>query len=108
MKEIRECPDNKDSDQAISDILEEMAIMKESILKSERKIESLISAVQKHEAKLEDNSQRLGDITIRGRWCGYQEYWTASHSIITYTSLTFSDTNMDISETPFDINSGNI
>ena len=106
LKELSECRDNKINDQTMTDILEEMAIMKEYILRSEKKIESLTSAVQKQEAKIEDSLQRLGDISTRGRWCGYQDHWTANLSIITYTSLTFSDTNMDLSETPFDINSG--
>ena len=106
LKELSECRDNKINDQTMTDILEEMAIMKEYILRSEKKIESLTSAVQKQEAKIEDNLQRLGDISTRGRWCAYQDHWTANLSIITYTSLTFSDTNMDLFETPFDINSG--
>ena len=105
-KELSECRDDKNSNQNMSEILEELAIMKEYILSCERKIEALTSTVQRQEAKIEDNTQRLGDISTRGRWCGYQEYWTANLSIITYTSLTFSETNMDISDTPFDINSG--
>ena len=106
LKELSQCRDNKINDQTMSDILEEMATLKEYILRSEKKIESLTSAVWKQEAKIEDSLQRLGDISTRGRWCGYQDHWTANLSIITYTSLTFSDTNMDLSETPFDINSG--
>ena len=107
LKELSQCRDNKINDQTMSDILEEMATLKEYILRSEKKIESLTSAVQKQETKIEERLQRLGDISTRGRWCGYQDHWTANLSIITYTSLTFSDTNMDLSETPFDINSGN-
>ena len=105
LKELSECRVNKINVQT-TDILEEMAIMKEHILMSEKKIESLASSVQKQETRIAENFQRLGDISTRGRWCGYQDHWTANLSIITYTSLTFSDTNMDISETPFDINTG--
>ena len=68
-------------------------------------VKSLNSTDEKQEIKIEDNIQRLDTLSTRGRWCGYQDEWTAD-SIITYDSIFFTDTNMDVSVTPLDINSG--
>ena len=55
---------------------------------------------------IEENIQRLDTLSTRGRWCGYQDEWTADNSIITYDSYFFTDTNMNVSVTPLDITTG--
>ena len=49
--------------------------------------------------------QSLG---MRGTWCGHQDIWTTDNSIITYDKLTLSDTNMNFTGTPLDINTGTV
>ena len=44
---------------------------------------------------------------VRGRWCATREKWTSSPQRITYDKIFFNDTNMNIPQTPLDINSGN-
>jgi len=51
-------------------------------------------------------AERLDNISVRGRWCATRGKWTASEQTITYDKLFFSDTNMKITQPPFDIKSG--
>ena len=69
-------------------------------------VKSLNSTDEQQEIIIEDNIQRLDTLSTRGRWCGYKEDWVTDHSIITYDRYFFTDTNMDVSVTPLDINSG--
>ena len=69
-------------------------------------IEDLVSSDQQQGIMIEDNIQRLDTLSTRGRWCGYQQGdWTTDNSIISYDSIFFADTNMDVSS-PLDINTG--
>ena len=81
---------NRDLNQTISDILERMADMERDIIRNGEKID-----------------QAQSSVVLRGTWCGYQNYWDAASSTITYDSLTFSDSNMEMTGTPLDINTGN-
>ena len=60
---------------------------------------SLTSSYQKHELQ-------IIDITRKGRWCGYQDYWDADNRIITFDNIFFSDTNFDTPSTPLDKSTG--
>ena len=73
---------------------------------------TLTSSVQSQESQVEENTQRLDTISdevstlsIHGAWCGYQDEWRYK-SIITYDTIKFKETNMDITGTPLDILSG--
>ena len=65
-------------------------------------IESLTSSDQQQTSMIES-------LSTRGTWCSFKAGpWSTSNSIITYDHLTFSDSNMNITDvTPLDINSGN-
>ena len=69
-------------------------------------VKSLNSTYDKQVIMIEDNIQRLDTLSTRGRWCGYQDGWSADNSIITYDSYFFTDTNMNVSVTPLDITTG--
>ena len=75
-------------------------------------VKSLNSTDEQQEIMIEDNIQRLDTLSTRGRWCGYQDSWSIDNSIIRYNRYSrynryfFTDTNMDVSVTPLDINSG--
>ena len=73
---------------------------------------TLTSSVQAQGSQVEENTQRLDTISdevstlsIHGAWCGYQDEWRYK-SIITYDTIKFKETNMDITGTPLDIRSG--
>ena len=57
-------------------------------------------------ADMERNSADITSLGVRGHWCGYQDYWSTVGTI-TYDSITYSDSNMNITDTPLDINTGN-
>ena len=121
LRELRECRQkNRNLNETIDNILEEMADMKDYIVRNEQKITSvaedvvsltddvvtLMSSDEQQEIMIEDNVQRLDTLSTRGRWCGYKEDWVTDHSIITYDRYFFTDTNMDVSVTPLDITTG--
>ena len=121
LRELRECRQkNRNLNETIDNILEEMADMKDYIVRNEQKITSvaedvvsltddvvtLMSSDEQQEIMIEDNIQRLDTLSTRGRWCGYQNEWSTDNSIITYDSYFFTDTNMDVSVTPLDITTG--
>ena len=60
---------------------------------------SLTSSYQKHELQITEINQK-------GRWCGYQDYWTADNRIITFDNIFFSETNFDTPSTPLDKSTG--
>ena len=91
----------EDNSAKITSVSENVASLTEDVA-------SLTSSDEKQEIKIEDNIQRLDTLSTRGRWCGYQDGWSADNSIITYDSYFFTDTNMNVSVTPLDITTGNI
>merc|ERR1711860_308493 len=60
---------------------------------------SLITSYQQQEFQIES----LG---ARGTWCGNQDGSWSKVGTITYDRLTYSDSNMNITGTPLDINTG--
>ena len=121
LRELRECRQkNRNLNETIDNILEEMADMREYIVRNEQKITSvaedvvsltdnvvtLMSSDEQQGIMIEDNIQRLDTLSTRGRWCGYQDVWDSGWSYISYQKLFLNDTNMDVSMTPLDINSG--
>ena len=92
--------------QTISDLLGRMADM-EKIIKD---LTEEVSAVQEDVVSVADDVERNSAIitnqATRGSWCAFKLEWTTGYSIITYDYLTFSDTNMEITETPLNSNTG--
>ena len=82
---------NRDLNETISDILDRLAEMEDAVVTVGERVES--------------NSASITTLATRGTWCGFQSSWTTS-GIISYENLTLSDSNMDISEQPLDINAG--
>ena len=46
-------------------------------------------------------------LSTHGAWCGYNDGWIYSgNTIVTYDTITLQETNMNITGTPLDINTG--
>merc|ERR1711860_392085 len=60
---------------------------------------SLITSYQQQEFQIES----LG---ARGTWCGYQDGSWSKVGTITYDRLTYSDSNLNVTGTPLDIDTG--
>ena len=106
-RELRDC---RQQNREILDKMSKMEAMIEDLMSSDKqqriKIEDLASTDEQQGIMIEDNIQRLDTLSTRGRWCGYKYEWSTDNSIITYDSYFFTDTNMNVSGTPLDINSG--
>ena len=118
LRELGACRQkNRNLNETIDKILEEMADMKEYILRNEEKITQLSDDLHRVEEDvdgnsatiasvavevvqqgfmIEDNVQRLETLSIRGRWCGYKSIWNKVNSIISYDSIFFEETNMNV------------
>ena len=106
LRELRECRQrNQDLNQTITNTLKEMADMKKYIESKEEKI-TQGSLIQQQGTKTEDIIQRLDTLSTRGRWCGYQDDWYPDNSVFSYIRMFFSDSNMNLTETPLDLNTG--
>ena len=74
-------------------------------------VASLASSDQQQEIEIEGNIMRLDALSTRGRWCGWCEEWTdtdwtdSGMSIIKYDGMT-EDTNMNVSPSPLNIDTG--
>ena len=124
---IMEQAKNRDLNQTISDILERMEDMEKNIMRNEEKItdnqssvlllsrdvDDLQEDVERNSANITkvsvDVEENVADITTLGTigtWCATKFSWYTVGTI-TYDGLTFSDSNMYVTETPLDINTGN-
>ena len=55
----------------------------------------------------QDQAMKNNSLSNRGTWCGYNVGPWDTVGIISYEHLTVSETNMNITDTPLDINTGN-
>ena len=117
---IAERAKNRDLNQTISDILEEMENMKNIMVLLTKDVEDLqeeVDGVQGDVAAVQDdvvavaedverNSADITTLATMGTWCGTKKEWYTVGTI-TYDSITYSDSNnMNIAATPLDINTG--
>ena len=110
---IAERAKNRDLNQTISDILERMEDMEKNIMRNEEKITDNQSSVfllsrdvDDLQEDVERNSADITTLGTIGTWCATKFSWYTVGTI-TYDGLTFSDSNMYVTETPLDINTGN-
>ena len=111
---------NRDLNQTISDILEEMENMKNIMVLLTKDVEDLreeVDGVQGDVAAVQDdvvavaedverNSADITTLATMGTWCATKKEWYTVGTI-TYDSITYSDSNnMNIAATPLDINTG--
>ena len=66
---------------------------------------NLKASDQQQETRIVDNIKKLKSVSTHGKWCGYQNSWRKADSIITYQSLKYSSSNMNI-RTPLNRNTG--
>merc|ERR1711971_140108 len=83
----------------VDNVTQNVVNLKASVQKQETKFKSLTSSVQQQAAQIKS-------VSTYGKWCGFQSGWSTSNSIITYQSLKFARTNMGITGTPLNINTG--
>ena len=91
---------NRDLNQTISDILEEMEDMKKNILILQEDVVAVQDDVVSVAEEVEQQETEIRSLATRGTWCAIQPNdWTAE-GIISYENLTYSDSNMNVTGTP--------
>ena len=106
---IAERAKNRDLNQTIADILERMEEMEKNIMSNQEKITAVQDDVVTVAEDVERNSANINSLGARGSWCAARskDSWSTDYSTITYDVLTYSDSNMNITGTPLDIDTGN-
>ena len=108
------------NEEKITDLQDDVVFVAEDVEKNSvlitnmsEDVASLISSDQLQTAQIaslasSDQHQALmmGALGIRGTWCSHITGPWDTVGTITYDRLTFSDTNMNITSTPLDINTG--
>ena len=68
---------------------------------------SLTSSLQDQELQVWENIQRLDQLSIKGIWCGVKgSQKKKPNSVINYDSISFSDTNINVTKSPLNIITG--
>ena len=125
LSELSKCHEhNRNLNKTVENILDVVDTLVQVVLNHDNKIleitkdvgevkddvVSVAETVNANVGRLEDNSLSLNLVSTRGRWCGFrnnhQQQEEADNSIISYDSMFFSDTNMNITESPLDMPSG--
>ena len=71
-------------------------------------VDTLEASDQEQETRIEESIKMLDLLATRGIWCAFHEdAWTTSNTIISYDRLILNSSNMNITNTPLDINTGN-
>ena len=69
---------------------------------------TLTASDQEQEKRIQENIKMLDTLATRGIWSAFhKDSWTASNAIITYDRLIINSNNMNITDTPLDIKTGN-
>ena len=63
----------------------------------ETKFDRVAQDVVNLQASDQQQETKLKAVSTHGKWCGYQDGWNTANSIITYDSLKYSSSNMNIS-----------
>ena len=80
--------------------------MKEHILRNEGKVTQLQSSMTSSLASLNSSDKQQGALiegniqrleTLSTILCGYQDEWAAENSVISYDSVSFAGSNMNVS-----------
>ena len=72
-----------------------------------RDVEDLTEEVAGVQDDVVTVAEDVASLATRGTWCATKNIWTTD-GIISYDRLDFSDSNINITETPLDINTGKI
>ena len=92
--------DVEENSALITNVIDDVVSLTSSDQQQEFQIESLTSSDQQQTMKIKS----LG---ARGHWCGYQNSWRSTdNSTITYDSIFYSDSNMNITGSPLNNNTG--
>ena len=73
------------------------------VLEDVAEVKDDVAAVQ---GDVQRNSADITTLGVRGHWCAEQEGPWRTVGTITYDNIFFSDSNMNITDTPLDINTG--
>ena len=91
----------------ITNVFDDVVSLTSSYQQQEFQIESLTSSDQQQAMEIESLSSQIHSLGVRGHWCAARttDSWSTVGTI-TYQRITFSDSNMNITGNPLDINTG--
>ena len=96
-----------DMKEEMGDIKEKLAKTENKLAETEEKLAEMSEKTEQQESQIESLSFQIDSLGARGHWCGNKDSWYKDDSTITYDSIFYSDSNMNITDTPLDIKTGN-
>ena len=95
-----------DMKEEMGDIKEKLAKTENKLAETEEKLAEMSEKTEQQESQIESLSFQIDSLGARGHWCGNKDSWYKDGSTITYDSIFYSDSNMNITDTPLNINTG--
>ena len=92
--------------QSVSDVNTTVERNSAQITDVSEDVSSIINSNQKQEILINNNMQRLNNLSKRAQWGGFQNEGSSEQSVVNYDKISYSNTNMNIAGTPLDIKSG--
>jgi len=97
--------DVEENSALITNVIDDVVSLTSSDQQQTMQIESLTSSDQQQTMQIETLASQIDMLGARSHWCGYQGSW-GTVGTITYDYIFYSDSNMNITGTPLDINTG--
>ena len=92
----------------IANVTGDVVSLTEDVTSLTDDVGTLTASDQEQEKRIQENIKMLDTLATRGIWCAFhKDSWTASNAIITYDRLIINSNNMNITDTPLDIKTGN-
>ena len=90
----------------LGSLTDDLISVKQDVVSLADDVAHLEASEQQQDTIIEENYQRLDTLFINGRWCGYNHIWHTAHAIITYEETFFSQSNMNTTGSPLNIDTG--
>ena len=87
---------------------EDISSLSSSVSKNDEEIGQLSITVEENHQRTDYNRYKIGGLSQYGRWCGFRTYigGEEDNSVIYYESMFLSNTNMNMTTAPLDIDTG--
>ena len=97
----------QDLNQTISDILVRIEAMENNIAEVQDEVVTVAEDVESNSVYITNLAEDVVSFSTKGSWCASRDHWNTRGSVITFDRLTFSESNMNITGPPLDIDTGN-
>ena len=100
--------DVEDLTDEVAGVQDDVVTVAEDVKRNSGQISNVTWDVVSLQASDQQQDTRIESLSLHGTWCGYLDgSWKVANYIVTYDSISYSSSNMEVSEPPLDVNTGN-